>query len=204
MNDAGSAPSGAGLQVMRTIERGFAQTYPKAQFAIVLGNNDDPCGDYRSPIDGSYLQELVKIWAPLVNRNGTAPGFAASFVHGGYYAASLPVRGMRLIALNSVYFSREYLGDCKGRRPEAAPRELAWLRSTLASTPSGSKNVLLMHIPPGYDAFVTETARGVVAWPYYGFGSSAGFLDDCRATRIALRSASPATRIDSISGSIAG
>ncbi|HTA37866.1 MAG TPA: metallophosphoesterase, partial [Candidatus Acidoferrales bacterium] len=65
LHDAGSAPSGAALQVMRTIERGFEQAYPKAQFAIVLGNNDDPCGDYRSPIDGSYLKELVNIWAPL-------------------------------------------------------------------------------------------------------------------------------------------
>ena len=119
LHDAGSAPSGIGLEVMRIIERGFAQTYPNAQFAIVLGNNDDPCGDYRSPIDGSYLKELAKIWAPLVDRGGAAPAFAASFARGGYYVASLPVHGMRLVALNSVYFSREYLGDCKGRQPRS-------------------------------------------------------------------------------------
>jgi sphingomyelin phosphodiesterase acid-like 3 len=198
LNDAGSAPSGIGLEVMRIIERGFAQTYPKAQFAIVLGNNDDPCGDYRSPVDGSYLKELVNIWAPLVNRGGAAPAFAASFARGGYYVASLPVHGLRLVALNSVYFSREYLGDCKGRQPEAAPRELAWLRTTLASTPAGSKNVLMMHIPPGYDAFVTETARGVVAWPYYESAPSAGFIDAiaANADRIAFGIAGHEHRFD--------
>jgi sphingomyelin phosphodiesterase acid-like 3 len=198
LNDAGSAPSGAGLEVMRTIERGFAQTYPKAQFEIVLGNNDDPCGDYRSPIGGSYLRELVKIWAPLINRGGTAPGFATSFARGGYYVASLPVRGMRLVALNSVYFSREYLGDCKGRQPEAAPRELAWLRATLAATPAGTRNVLMMHIPPGYDAFVTETARGVVAWPYYEPDASMAFLDAIAAngSRIAFGIAGHEHRFD--------
>lgn len=198
LNDAGSAPSGAGLQVMRTIERGFAQAYPKAQFAIVLGNNDDPCGDYRSPIDGSYVQELAKIWAPLVNRNAAAPGFAAAFARGGYYEASLPVRGLRLIALNTVYFSREYLGDCKGRQPEAVPRELAWLRSTLASTPAGTKNVVLMHIPPGYDAFVTETARGALAWPYYDPQTGAGLLDAiaANADRIAFGIAGHEHRFD--------
>src|SRR5580704_11672309 len=198
LHDAGSAPSGAGLSVMRAIERGFAQTYPKAQFAIVLGNNDDPCGDYRSPIDGSYLKELVKIWAPLVNRGGAAPEFAASFARGGYYVASLPGHGMRLVALNTVYFSREYLGDCKGRQPEAAPRELAWLRTTLAATPADTKNVLMMHIPPGYDAFVTETARGVVAWPYYESDPSVGFLDAiaANADRIAFGIAGHEHRFD--------
>ncbi|HTA37901.1 MAG TPA: hypothetical protein VK760_02435, partial [Candidatus Acidoferrales bacterium] len=135
---------------------------------------------------------------PLVNRNGAAPGFAASFARGGYYEASLPVRGMRLIALNSVYFSREYLGDCKGRQPEAAPREIAWLRATLASTPAGTKNVLLMHIPPGYDAFVTETARGVVAWPYYDPQPGAGLLDAIAssADRIAFGVAGHEHRFD--------
>jgi hypothetical protein len=198
LHDAGSAPAGVGLATMRSIANGFARTYPKAQFAIVLGNNDDPCGDYRSPIGGSYLQELVKIWAPLVDRGGAAPAFAASFSHGGYYVASLPVRGLRLIALNSVYFSRLYLGDCKGRQPEAAPRELAWLRSTLASTPAGTRNVLLMHIPPGYDAFVTETARGAVAWPYYEPEPSAGLLDAiaANAERIAFGVAGHEHRFD--------
>ncbi len=198
LHDAGSAPAGAGLAAMRNIASRFAQAYPKAQFAIVLGNNDDPCGDYHSPIGGSYLKELVKIWAPLVDRGGAAPAFADSFSHGGYYVASLPVRGLRLVALNSVYFSREYLGDCKGRQPEAAPREVAWLRSTLASTPAGTKNVLLMHIPPGYDAFVTETARAVVAWPYYEPEQNASVLNAIAtsADRIAFGIAGHEHRFD--------
>jgi hypothetical protein len=142
-----------------------------------MGNNDDPCGDYRSPIGGDYIRALAKIWEPLVNRGGAAPDFVEEFSHGGYYKASLPVRGLRLIALNSVYFSKEYLGDCKERQPDAAPHEIAWLGETLAATPAGTRNFLAMHIPPGYDAFVTETARGVIAWPYFAPDSDAAFLE---------------------------
>jgi hypothetical protein len=198
LHDAGSAPSGVGLKVMQNIARRFAQTYPKAQFAIVLGNNDDPCGDYHSPVDGAYIRDVAKIWAPLVNRGGASPDFERDFSRGGYYTASLPVRGLRLVALNSVYFSKEYLGDCKGRRPDAAPRELAWLRSTLASSPAGTRNVLMMHIPPGYDAFVTEVARGVIAWPYYDGDANAAMLSivSDEADRIAFGVAGHAHRFD--------
>jgi Calcineurin-like phosphoesterase len=198
LHDAGTAPSGAGLQVMKLIARRFAQVYPKAQFAIVLGNNDDPCGDYHSPVDGSYLREVAKIWAPLVNRAGAAPDFERAFSQGAYYTASLPVHGLRLIALNTVYFSKEYLGDCKGRRPEAQPRELAWLRATIASTPAGTRNVLMMHIPPGFDAFVTEMARGVIGWPYYNGDANDALLSIVAGApdRIAFGVAGHAHRFD--------
>jgi len=36
------------LRTMRRVEQAFARAFPKAQFLITLGNNDDPCGDYRT------------------------------------------------------------------------------------------------------------------------------------------------------------
>jgi hypothetical protein len=197
-HDAGSATAGVALQTMRHIAARFAQTYPKARFAMVLGNNDDPCGDYKSSVGGPYMEALAQVWAPLVDRGGAAPGFERSFASGGYYTAALPLAGFRLIALNTTYFSKEYLGDCNGPQPAAAPRELAWLNSTLASTQAGTHDVLLMHIPPGYDAFATEAARGIVAWPYYGDDSDAGLLEAMVANgdRLAFAIAGHSHRFD--------
>jgi len=140
---------------MRTIAAAFDRAFPRAQFAIVPGNNDAPCGDYRSVAGSAYAAAIARIWAPLVNRNGAAAQFAASFARDGYYTASLPVRGLRLVALDTVLLSNQYAGACDGA-PGSAARELDWLGATLRATPPGQRNLVMMHIPPGYDAFTTQ------------------------------------------------
>src|SRR5579872_818973 len=35
-------------KTMRRIAGAFGAKFPKAQFLVTLGNNDDPCGDYRT------------------------------------------------------------------------------------------------------------------------------------------------------------
>ena len=57
-------------------------------------------------------------------------------------------------------------------RTTALEAQLEWLRATLASTPSGTTNVVLMHIPPGYDAFSTERTRGFFPWPFLEAGAN--------------------------------
>jgi hypothetical protein len=44
------------LNAMASIEREFAAAFPHARFLVALGNNDDPCGDYRVSYDSSYLR----------------------------------------------------------------------------------------------------------------------------------------------------
>jgi hypothetical protein len=155
----------AGIESMRWIAARLGQSFPRSQFAIALGNNDIPCGDYRSAAGSRYLARLARVWNPLVNRGGAAPNFETSFLRGGYYTATLPVRGLRLVVLNTVPFSSEYRGDCEGGS-DPAPAELAWLTRVLRDTPPGTRNVVLMHVPPGLNAFATQYVRDFIAWPF--------------------------------------
>jgi len=166
-----AAPSVAddAIRTMQLIATSFGSAFPHARFAITLGNNDAPCGDYRSALGTAYLTAVARAWSPLVNRAGAAPGFAQSFAAAGHYTAALPVRGMRLIALDDVPLSAQYAGDCAAAAGHSAAGELAWLDSVLAATPPGTRNVVMMHVPPGFDAFSTQQMRGFVIWPFlYG------------------------------------
>ncbi len=161
------SPEEAAIRTMRWIAWMFDRAFPRARFAISLGNNDVPCGDYRSADGSAYLAAVARAWAPLVDRHGAAPHFAAAFARGGYYDATLPLPGTRLIVLNSVLFSRQYRGSCDGDDVQAAARELHWLHLTLSATPPrATSNLVMMHIPPGFDAFASTYARGLLAWPF--------------------------------------
>ncbi len=173
----GETPERAGVQTMRWIAGAFEHAFPKAQFAIALGNNDVPCGDYRSANGSAYLAAIARIWQPLVDRGGASPDFASSFTLGGYYVARLPVRRLRLFVLNTVLLSSRYKGDCRGDDFEAPSRELAWLQSALRAGPAGVRNVVMMHIPPGFDAVSTDYVRRIFAWPFLKPGYNLPLVD---------------------------
>ena len=165
-NHVGRGPAEvAGVESMRWIAATLGRNFPRSQFAIALGNNDIPCGDYRSAAGSRYLAQLARVWNPLVDRGGASPNFETSFLHGGYYTATLPVHGLHLVVLNTVLFSTEYRGDCRGGS-NPAPAELAWFTKVLRDTPAGERNVVLMHIPPGFDAFATQYVHDFIAWPF--------------------------------------
>jgi hypothetical protein len=169
---AGQNPNDAGIAAMRGIASDLRRAFPHAQFLVTLGNNDDPCGDYRSDVGGSYLAALARIFSPLVNARGAAPQFASSFVRGGYYTVGLPIRGERGIVLNSVFWSFAYSGGCLGHSRNPGGEEMTWLRPILGS----GKNVVLMHIPPGYDAATTAGIHRFAAVPFLGNAYNAELL----------------------------
>jgi hypothetical protein len=176
---AQNVPSGEGTEVaalrtMRTIAETLGRAFPTAQFAIALGNNDTPCGDYASSDASEYQSELARIWAPLVNRRGASPRFVATFGRNGYYSATLPVPGLRLVALNTVLFSSRYRGNCGRGDGAAGDRQMAWLADTLTHT--RARNVVMMHIPPGFDAFSTEYVGGLVALPFLRAKENRGLI----------------------------
>jgi hypothetical protein len=166
----------SGVRTMQLVASAFARAFPRAQFAIALGNNDAPCGDYRSDAGSAYLAAVARVWAPLVDRRGAAPDFASSFARNGYYTAALPVRGLRLVVLDTVLLSSEYRGTCADGSGSAAS-ELAWLNATLGATPNGTRNLVMMHVPPGYDTFTTQALLGQ---PLGGVRVYRGVVDDIR------------------------
>jgi Calcineurin-like phosphoesterase len=155
----------AGILTMQQIASALGRAFPTAQFAVALGNNDAPCGDYRSADGSTYLTDVARIWAPLVNRHNAAPDFAVTFARDGHYTLNLPVPRLRLVVVNSLLFSEQYRGSCSGAQGDAT-KELTWLKGTLRGTPAGTRNVVMMHIPPGFDPFSTQYVGAVFAWPF--------------------------------------
>ena len=179
----GASVDAAGLTTMRFIEAAFGHAYPHARFAIALGNNDASCGDYHADVADDYLASVGRVWAPLIAREGAAPSFQRSFSGGGYYTAALPLRGFRLVVLNTILFSSEFKGACNGDATDAARDELAWIRATLASTPSGMHNVVMMHVPPGYDAFTTQVVKGFLPWAFLNANDNASLIAELSEQR---------------------
>ena len=148
------------IDVIARIEAKFARAFPRTQFLITLGNNDDPCGDYSSAPNSAYLKRVAKIWEPLVNRRGAAPNFARQFSHAGYYTAQLP-DGLRGVVVDSVFWSVVF-HPCGGAGNPSA-EQFAWLSKTL-SQPKPA--MILMHMPPGVDAYSTLMTHRFIVVPF--------------------------------------
>ncbi len=187
-----------GLRTVRLIAAAFGNAFPRARFAIALGNNDAPCGDYRTVFDTAYMAAVARAWAPLVARGGDAPDFETSFARDGHYAMSLPLRGVRLVVIDDVPLSVFYAGNCGSYRTNGAEGELRWLQTTLSATPAGVRNIVMMHVPPGYDVTTTERTRGLVPWRFLEASVNARLLSilSAPANRVAYAIAGHAHRFD--------
>ena len=185
--DAHRAAVSAAVQVDQTIAHDLGTAYPNAQFLVAQGNNDDPCGDYRSETGGPYLQALARIWQPLVDRHGAAPGFTAQFMHGGYYTAKLPIAGGEAIVLNSDIWSIVYGGGCSSQTGGAGRSELVWLQRELSRLSRGDNAVVVMHIPPGYDPDSTMLAHRFLAVPFLRPDDNTALMKDLAAHASQIR-----------------
>lgn len=154
-------PYREGIATIGAIAHRLGRAFPHAQFLVALGNNDDPCGDYHSEVGGTYAAAIASAFAPLVDRNGSAPDFARRFADGGYYRVRLP-GGLHAVVLNSVLWSFVFRGSCQHPARGAGAAELRWLDRVLHD----GKNVILMHVPPGFDAQSTTVAHRLLAVPF--------------------------------------
>jgi len=77
----------------------------------------------------------------------------------GYYAAS-PIKGLRLIGLNTIIWGTSYLPVDGVSQLEAGQAQMAWLVEQLkAAKVAGDKIYILMHIPPGVDAYSASQGK---------------------------------------------
>lgn len=161
-------------RTMARIARAFNAAFPRAQFVIVPGNNDDPCGDYRATPGSAYFKYIAHLWAPLVNRNGAAPDFERTFGEYGWYTARLP-GGLRAVALDTVYWSFVYR-RCGNYHRNAPQQQLRWLAKTLGTLPRKTRAVLVMHIPPGVDPQSTLLTHRLLVVPFWRGDVAASFI----------------------------
>ncbi len=128
--------------------------FPDAQFVPVVGNNDSYCGDYASSKNSPFLAHMAGAWAPLVNR-GAKTTFLETFPGMGHYSADARGTPVRLLVVNSVFWSRKFVpfkNECGATGAHPGEDELTWLDQELAKEP-GRPTWILTHIPPGMDAF---------------------------------------------------
>jgi hypothetical protein len=159
-----SSADATGLRTMAGIARVLGRSFPASRFAVALGNNDVPCGDYRTNFGTAYARSLAAIWAPLIRRGASAQA-PQQLARVGYYALQ-PFDGIQVTVLDTVVFSQMNRGACPGSASASPQRQLDWLEASLPAAPAGVRNVLVMHVPPGYDAYSTQIARGFLAWPF--------------------------------------
>jgi len=146
------APPGRALSIITGLAHRFGAAFPRAQFLIALGNNDSDCGDYGTP-SVAFRREVARAWEPLVNRHGSAPNFERTFTRDGSYVASLPVAGLRAVAIDDRAASLRYRPACGPRNAKAI---FGRLGGYLRDNPRRERTWLFFHIPPGMDAFSTS------------------------------------------------
>jgi hypothetical protein len=155
---------------MAQIARDFGRTFPHAQFVIALGNEDSSCADYTLTTNSEFLRMTANLWAPLVNRHGAAPDFRRTFVRDGFYVTKLPLRNVHAVVLDDVFWSPRYRAACGPRGGDGAAESVDDLMRALPRGGAGKKWVV-MHIPPGIDAFsTTHLAHHLAVVPFLNPG----------------------------------
>jgi sphingomyelin phosphodiesterase acid-like 3 len=148
--------------VLKTIEflgGELRQRFKKSQILLTPGNNDDECGDYQIAADGPFLSDTADL-AQKLARAG-APFLDDWKALGSYSVQPRALHGVRILSVNSVFFSNKYQATnfanaCSPVDSSAATRTLTWLQSNLAQARHANQKVWLMfHIPPGIDGFST-------------------------------------------------
>jgi sphingomyelin phosphodiesterase acid-like 3 len=133
--------------------------FKKEQILLTPGNNDDDCGDYQIDAGGPFLSDTAALGQSLA-RAGSP--FAADWKALGSYAVQpRGIHGVRILSVNSVFFSNKYqaanfASGCSAKDSTAATQTFTWLETNLVQARQAKQKVWLMfHIPPGIDGFST-------------------------------------------------
>jgi hypothetical protein len=137
----------------------FRQRFGDTEILPAIGNNDEECGNYSIHPHGMFLIDTSDLARSLAHADDS---FAASWEALGSYNVPLPTApGVRIIVLNTVFFSNKYHATsfqdgCAAVPPTGGSALLAWLDSNLAKAKQANQKVwLVYHIPPGIDGYST-------------------------------------------------
>ena len=131
-------------------------------FFYVPGNNDALTGNYFSFADEnnntvfSLIDESANPYPALnINRDGNIAPCMVSNTHPamGYYSAR-PADSLRIIALNTVIFTKGFQTADGTTQLKDGNDQLDWLEAELKDAAiKGDKVYIAMHVPPGIDAY---------------------------------------------------
>jgi sphingomyelin phosphodiesterase acid-like 3 len=143
-------------KTMQFLTDQIADQFPGEPILPVIGNNDSDCGDYKVTPGGPFLAATL----PLLRRllGGTAgEDIGRDWSNGNYSVVLRQPRGLRVIVVDTVFFSPSYRNRC-GAAGQGDPGKatIAWLAHRLeAARKAGARVWLAYHIPPGDDYFET-------------------------------------------------
>lgn len=139
----------------------ISERFPNTPVYPALGNNDSYCGNYQIEPSGQFLARTAQTWKSLIKGTSNVDSFLRSFPVNGSYVISVPgSRGHRLIVLNTVLLSRNYVNSCGNPQSNPAQDELVWFEAQLQKASAARERVwLLYHILPGIDVFATVDGR---------------------------------------------
>ncbi len=147
------------LKTVEFIALEVRERFKATEVLITPGNNDDECGDYDIAADGPFLSDTAALARDLAHADDQ---FSHDWKALGSYAVPHPsARRVRIVSLNTVFFSNKYLASsfqraCATVDSDAADRTLKWLESELSNAKKAHEKVWLMfHIPPGIDGYAT-------------------------------------------------
>lgn len=137
----------------------FRKQFPGTKVLVTPGNNDEECGNYSIQAGGTFLSDTAEVARDLA---GAGDSFVADWKALGSYNVPHPtIPGVRILSLNSVFFSNNYRSTsfsqgCAVVASTAAGDLLQWLETNLAAARQANQKVWLMfHIPPGIDGYAT-------------------------------------------------
>ena len=141
-----------------------------------MGNNDSACGDYSIAPNSPYIAGIQRQWETLANQSDQYPNFAV----GGYYKIPHPkVTNLDIIVLNDVFWASNYVDSCNSKGGDPGAAMLSWLDFQLYATQqAGRKAQILMHEPPGINAYSTARNAGTCqekVTPFWNPNAVAGF-----------------------------
>jgi sphingomyelin phosphodiesterase acid-like 3 len=156
---AGGSPSD--FPTFATKTAAFVVDTIQATFRVpvyfALGNDDSPCGDYGMAPGSAFLTALANSLQVLAKNSEATADFRAA----GFYELPHPtLLTHEIIVLNTVLWSPSY-SNCGSDGSDPGNAEIQWLNWKLYEAKTlGNKVILVMHIPPGIDAYASTHARG--------------------------------------------
>ncbi|GHB27640.1 hypothetical protein GCM10007094_14970 [Pseudovibrio japonicus] len=127
------------------------QTLGNVPIYGAFGNNDSLSGDYRIHPLSPLLDDVADQWNYLTNQ----PERLNDFTVGGFYKVAHPtIQDHDIIILNNVFWSTRYPLNPDANQGDPGAAQMDWLEWQLYDTQvRGRTAEIVMHIPPGIDAF---------------------------------------------------
>lgn len=127
------------------------QTLGNVPIYGTFGNNDSLSGDYRIHPLSALFGDVADQWNYLTSQ----PERLNDFTVGGFYKVAHPtIEDHDIIILNNTFWSARYPQNPDANQSDPGMAQLDWLEWQLYDTHTRGKTAeLIMHIPPGIDAF---------------------------------------------------